>query len=95
MVVVELKDDGRVVLVGDFVFYASPQIFDPITFTPRKKISFGLGMELTQDMKAYYQASVTDEEIREKLGQKLKEDFIKALKDGFKNDPSYPEKEYK
>ena len=90
---VKALDNGR--LVGDFEFYASPTIYDPLDFTPRKKISFGLSMKLKQDLQARGRPTLSQDEIFEMIGQKLKEDFIKALKEGFKNDPTYPEKEYR
>lgn len=63
-------------LQGDFEFEITKQLFLDKDFVPKKDIRFSWSPEVPQDK----DIQETYDELYEKIGEKLKEDFIKFLK---------------
>jgi hypothetical protein len=64
-------------LEGDFELHLSPVLFDALTFTPKRKISFQFNPEISQDLAILLKQ--TKEEVAELVAEKLKQDFKSAM----------------
>ena len=72
------KDKHIYELKGDFKFEVSPTIFHYLTFKPFRRCTFEFCVETEQDLKALN--NQTDDEVLEIISEKLKQDFIKFMK---------------
>jgi hypothetical protein len=77
MVQVKFDENNKYYFDGDFEFKRSETIIDPKDLTPKRLIMFDWNLELPLDLHALY----VDNSWQELIAEKLKQDFLKVLKD--------------